>query len=515
MGKKNENQTNEFAPVVSVLGHVDHGKTTLLDKIRETGVAEREHGGITQKIGASQVEITHEGILRKITFIDTPGHEAFANMRSQGVNAADIALLIIAADDGIKPQTLESIAKILEAKIPYIVVFTKVDLEAANIERVKQEVIKEGILLEGLGGNVPYIGVSAKTGEKVQDLLDLIILVYDLSGIKKDKNTDFTGVVVDTKQDMRRGVVATIVIKAGTLKIADKIFAHGKDMGKVKAIIDTFSKNTPKAAPGDAVEALGLSDVVPSGTVLVDKQIEPVSAPTAVSLRSQPGSLPLAGAGGQSAPKVPADIMEFLKAKAQDIVPIVLKTETSAEMEAIKNSLPSTPIGSGSKIKVIYEGQGDIGVSDVLLAKDFSALIIGFNVGINSDAKLLAESEHVFNKSYRIIYELFSELSQLIVAVDTKKQEKELGRGTILASFLGTSAPILGTKVVAGRLAIGDRVRILRGEKIIGEASIVSIKKGKEDAKLVLKNDECGIMIRPEVDFAKGDAIIAYNKGSN
>ncbi|MBI4091786.1 MAG: GTP-binding protein, partial [Candidatus Levybacteria bacterium] len=403
MDKKNKNQTprhssrqaNEFAPVVSVLGHVDHGKTSLLDKIRKTGIVEREHGGITQKIGASQVEVTpfdgaqgkHEGKVRKITFIDTPGHEAFANMRSQGVNASDVALLIVAADDGIKPQTRESIAKILEAKIPYIVVFTKVDLEAANIERVKQEVIKEGILLEGLGGDIPYIGVSAKTGEKVQDLLDLIILVYDLSGIKKDKNIGFTGVVIDAKQDMRRGVVATIVIKAGTLKIADKIFSHGQDMGKVKAIIDTFGKNTREAAPGDAVEVLGLLDVVPSGTVLVYKQIEPASASTAVSLRSQPGSLSRSDRD-QSAPKVPVDIMEFLKANDHDFVPVILKTETSAEMEAIKNSLPSTPIGSGSKIKLIYESQGDIAVSDVLLAKDFSALIIGFNVGINSDARL-------------------------------------------------------------------------------------------------------------------------------
>src|SRR3990167_11455069 len=192
--QKSNIQTSIFPPVVSVLGHVDHGKTSLLDKIRETQVASREHGGITQKIGASEVEITHEGKKRQITFIDTPGHEAFANMRSQGVNAADIALLIIAADDGIKPQTQESIEKILEAKIPYIVVFTKIDLEAANIERVKQECLREGVLLEGLGGNIAYIGVSAKTGEKVQDLLDLIILVYDLSGVKKDKNTDFTGV---------------------------------------------------------------------------------------------------------------------------------------------------------------------------------------------------------------------------------------------------------------------------------------------------------------------------------
>ena len=486
MDKKNDNQTNEYAPVVSVLGHVDHGKTTLLDKIRETSIAEREHGGITQKIGASQIEITHEGRVRKITFIDTPGHEAFSNMRSQGVNASDLCLLVVASDDGVKPQTQESIEKIKEAKLPYIVVFTKIDLEAANIERVKQEITKEGILLEGLGGNIPFIGVSAKTGEKIQDLLDLIVLVYDLSGIKKDKNADFEGVVIDAKQDMRRGVTATVVIKAGTLKVADKIFAYGSVCGKIRAIIDTFGKNIKEAVPGDAIEILGLSGVLPAGSVLRDKPIE-------LAVQEQP----------KPVPSVPKDIMEFLRARDKEIVPIILKTETSAEMEAIKNSLPK-------KIKVIYEGQGDIGVSDVLLAKDFSALIIGFNVSMNSDAKILAENEHVFNKSYRIIYELLDELVQLVGAVNMKAQEKELGRGTILASFLGTSGPILGTKVDVGRLALQDRIKILRGEKIIGEASIISIKKGKEDVKQVLKNDECGIMIRPEVDFAKGDAIIAY-----
>jgi translation initiation factor IF-2 len=487
MDTKNQEPKSNFPPVLSVLGHVDHGKTSLLDSIRKTGIAKREHGGITQKIGASQIEITHEKKLRKITFIDTPGHEAFSNMRSQGVNAADIALLVIAADDGIKPQTKESIDKIKEAGIPYIVVFTKIDLETANIERVKKEVITGGILLEGLGGNVPYIGVSATTREKISDLLDLILLVYDLSGIKKDKNADFSGVVIDAKQDMKRGVAATLVIKSGTLKVADKIFAHGREAGKVRAIIDTFGKNIREATCGDAVEILGLSEVLPAGTVISTKQTGLQAKETI-----QPAIV-----------KAPMDIREFLKAREQDFVPIVLKTETSAEMEAIKDSLPS-------KIKVIYEGQGDIAVSDVLLAKDFSALIIGFNVGIATDAKLLAESENVFNKSYRIIYELLDELNQLILAVNTKAQEKELGRGTILASFLGTSGPILGTKVISGRLAVGDRVKILRGEKVIGESSIASIKKGKEDVKIAAINNECGIMIKPEVDFAKGDAIIAY-----
>ena len=230
-----ENTDNKYAPVVSVLGHVDHGKTTLLDALRKSTIASREHGGITQSIGTSEVETLHEGKNRKITFIDTPGHAAFENMRSQGVSAADIVLLIVAADDGIMPQTRESIAKILEAKIPFIVVFTKIDMPGAQIEKVKQQILGEGILLEGLGGEVPFIGVSAKTGEHIQDLLDLILLAYDLSGIKKDENRDFMGVVIDAEADKRRGIVATVIVKEGHIDVGKPLYVHGKVVGKVRA----------------------------------------------------------------------------------------------------------------------------------------------------------------------------------------------------------------------------------------------------------------------------------------
>lgn len=494
--KENNAASTEFAPVVSVLGHVDHGKTTLLDKIRKTGVASHEHGGITQKIGASQIEIEpfdgaqgkHEGRSRKITFIDTPGHEAFANMRSQGVNAGDLVLLVVAADDGIKPQTQESIGKIKEANTPCIVVFTKIDLETANIEKVRRQVIKEGILLEGLGGDVPYIGVSSKTGEKIKDLLDLILLVYDLAEIKKDKNADFMGVVIDSKLDKSRGVVATLVVKQGTITTQNDLFAHGIKIGRVRAMSDPSGKNTSTAVPGDAVEILGISAVVPAGTVLFDKQVEPTKV-----------------ADKKLTKTPPQDIMKFLEVEEPESIPVILKTETNAEMEAVKNSLPE-------KIRLIVTGQGDIGVSDILMAKDFKALVIGFNVDIDSQAKQLADTEHVFYKSYRIIYELLDELSQLILAINTKKEERELGRAQILASFVGSAGPILGVKVTEGRLAIGDKIKIMRQEKEMGEAQITSIKKGKEDVKQAPKNSECGIMIKPDVDFAPGDAIIAYSK---
>jgi translation initiation factor IF-2 len=481
--------TSTFAPVISVLGHVDHGKTSLLDKIRTSTVAEREHGGITQKIGASEIEIQHEGKVRKITFIDTPGHEAFAKMRSQGVNAADIVLLVIAADDGIKPQTKESIIKILESKTPYIVVFTKIDREEANVEKIKQQVVKDGILLESLGGNVPFIGVSSKTGEGIKELLDLIILVYDLSGIQKKSTGDFMGVVIDAKQDKRRGIIATVVVKSGKIAVGDQIYTHGRQVGKVRAITNASLKNIREAVSGDAVEVLGITEALPAGSVLFDKEVELVVVQDIKPI-----------------PQAPEDIMQFLRDVEADIVPIIIKTESSAELEALRDSLPS-------KVKVIYEGQGEISASDVLMAKDFHALVLGFNVGINREAETIAQNEKVFYKSYNIIYQLFEELEDLILTLGKKDVERELGKGEVVASFLGSSGPIIGLKVAEGRLAVGDRIRIMRAEREVGVSKIMSIKHGKEDAKIANKNTECGIMIAPEVDFAPQDVIIAYSKG--
>lgn len=481
-------QVTTYAPVVSVLGHVDHGKTTLLDKIRETGVAARETGGITQKIGASEIEIKHEGKVRKITFIDTPGHAAFENMRSQGVNAADIVLLIIAADDGVMPQTRESIIKILEAKIPFIVVFTKIDMEGANIERVKQTVVKDGILLEGLGGDVPYIGVSAKTGEKVPELLELIILAYDMNSVKKTVDSPFFGVVIDAKADRRRGIVATVVVKNGKIAVGNDLFTHGRKIGKVRALINTKGEHIKEAIPGNAVEILGATEILPAGSILFDREMELEIRPE-VALAETP----------------PLDVMAFLNAKEKDIIPIILKTETSAEMEAVINSLPE-------KVRIISSGEGEIVVSDVLMAKDFHALLVGFNVDATREAQNLALSEKIFYKSYKIIYEMLDELETLLDALNQEEAEKELGRGQILASFVGTTGAILGTKVIKGRLAVGDKIKIMRAEKLMGESVITSIKKGKADVKLAENNVECGIMIAPDIDFAPQDVIIAYSK---
>lgn len=480
-------QPTYYPPVISVLGHVDHGKTTLLDAIRKTDLAGGEAGGITQRVGASQIEIMHEGVARFITFIDTPGHEAFSNMRSQGVNAADIVLLIVAADDGIMPQTKESIEIIREAKIPFIVVITKADVPGAQIEKVKQQLLRENIFLEGLGGDVPYIAVSAKTGEKVQDLLDVILLSYDLFTTKKDMNTDFLGVVIDSKVDKRRGIVSSIVVKSGVVKITDRIFIQGKEVGKTRALINTSGGIEKTSLPGEAVEILGLTEVLPAGTLLYTKEVSGLPEVAKQAL----------------VPSAPHDLAQFFAPDKTDTIKIILKAETSAELEAVKDSI-------GENIEVVSFGQGDITANDIHLAKDFKAIVVGFHVDINKDAKTIAETDKVFYRLYNVIYEMLDELEDVQAALEAEGQEQILGRATIITSFMGTDVVILGLNVLEGKLTVNDKIRIMRGEKVVGEAKITSIKRGKQDVKDVSKGSECGIVISPELDFRPQDVVLSY-----
>lgn len=485
MEKSTESTISVYSPVVSVLGHVDHGKTSLLDRIRQSDIASGERGGITQRIGASSIEVPHEGKHRRITFIDTPGHEAFANMRSQGVTAADIALLIVASDDGVMPQTRESIEKIRESKIPFIVVFTKMDTEGANIERAKQQVAQEGVLLEGLGGDVPFISVSSKTGQNITELLDLIILIYDLSGTIKDAAKPFFGVVIESLLDKRRGVVTSLIIKQGSIKVGEKLYRFEKEVGKTKALYDTHLKPIKEAVAGDAIEIFGLTEVLDAGSLLFTTEQEQEAIVKEAKL----------------GPKK-MDASSFF-AVQQTEVSVIIKTQTAGELEAIKQSLPED-------VTILSEGQGDIAVSDILMAKDFSAIVVGFNVSVAKDARVLAENEGVFYRTYSIIYELLDELSDAASLLQEERREKVLGKASILASFQGTAEEILGLRVDEGRLRLGDTVRVERGDQIIGESTIATLKRLKEDVKEVGKNQECGATLSTPVDFRPGDVLISY-----
>lgn len=486
MDTKQTHAVSSHPPVVSVLGHVDHGKTSLLDAIRKTDQASREHGGITQRIGASEIEIDHEGVKRTITFIDTPGHEAFFTMRSQGVNASDIALLIVAADDGIKPQTKESIEKIQEAKIPYIVVITKIDLEAAQIEKAKQMLMANGVLLEGLGGDVPYIGVSSKTGEKVKDLLDLVLLVYDLHHTEKDKNKPFMGVIIDSKHDKRRGAVATVIVKNGVIKVSGKLYKHEKELGKIRALFDSNLKSVKEVGPGHAAEILGLEKVLDTGSIVNDMPQEALSI-------EKKGAAPAFSA---------QDLRSFFDQQDEEGLSVFLKTETTGEIDAIKSSLPQ-------EIKVKGEGQGEISVADILLAKDFNALVLGFNVGISKDAKSLADSEGVHYKTYTIIYELLDEMKDALLGLSTEEEVKIRGRAEIIAEFPTEVGKILGVKVLEGRLALNDPIIITRNDIELGRAKLTLLKRGKQEVKEVAKGLECGVTILPFIDFHVGDMLLS------
>jgi translation initiation factor IF-2 len=470
------------------LGHVDHGKTTLLDTIRKSNIVARESGGITQAIGASKIEVTHDGKKRFITFIDTPGHEAFSNMRSHGVSASDIILLVVAADDGIKPQTLESIEKIKASKLPYIVVITKTDAQGANIEKVKQQLLREEVLLEGLGGDVPYIGVSAKTGDKISDLLDLILIVNDLSEIYKDETEEFLGVLIEAKIDKRKGITASLVVKNGKISVGQKVYITDREIGKVRALVDTLGAQVKTAFPGDAVEILGLSEVLPAGTVLYDKMGESKKneASKAVSYTQ-------------------ADLIKMLNSQKTEKIPVIIKTQTSGEYEAVLASLPED-------VEVVFEGRGDILMSDILMAKDFGAIVVGFNVGIEKQAKILADSNKTFYRTYSIIYNLLDELKDAVELLKERRERKILGKAQILATFEGNEGQILGVRVQEGRIAVGDTIVIAKGDEETPESTIISLKQGKKDMKNAMKGTECGIMIDPPIDFTIGDMVISCSQ---
>ena len=484
--EKNIAQHLPYPPVVSVLGHVDHGKTTLLDSFRKSNIVSGEAGGITQAIGASKIEILHDGEKRQITFIDTPGHEAFSNMRSHGVSAADIVLLVVASDDGIKPQTKESIEKILASKLPYIVVITKADAQGANIEKVKQQLATEGVLLEGLGGDVPFIAVSAKTGERIPELLDLIVIVYDFSEAKKYPSTLFTGVVIEAKLDQRRGILASLIVKNGKILVGDKVYTDQKEVGKVRALIDTTGVQVKEALPGDAVEVLGLTEVLSAGSIINTLSANEAGIPAAFEK------------------KVPVDFLALLRDKKEEKLPVIIKTQTSGEFEAIRAALPDD-------IQVIFEGRGEISASDILMSRDFNAIVVGFNVDIEKQAKVLAESNNTFYRTYNIIYNLLDELNDASALLKERAQRKIFGKAQILATFEGNEGQILGVRVTEGRLAVGDKIIVKKGESESTESNIMSLKQGKKDAKEIAKGNECGIMIDPKVDFTIGDMIISYN----
>lgn len=484
MQKQSNQQSSIFPPVVAVLGHVDHGKTTLLDAIRKSTIADREVGGITQKIGASSVEIMHEGKKRSITFIDTPGHQTFSTMRSRGASAADIGILVVSAADGVKPQTKESIVALKQAGIPLIVAFTKSDLPEKQIEKAKQQVMSEGILLEGLGGDVPFIEVSAKTNKNITELLDLILLVFELNQdryAKRTKDAPFLGIIIESKLDQRSGPRATVIVKNGTINVRDEITAEDA-FGKVRQLVTDQNKQAKEASVGQAVEVLGFTKVPPVGSVVVKKGTD-----GAVIVENKMGVLEKSSLHHD-----------------EKMLSIVLIADSFGSLEAITEALPKAIIIADKKT-------GEITPSDIFLAKSTKSLVIGFHAIIKPDVQNVARTEKVLLKNYTIIYELLDELKDAMEGKALIGVEEIFGKAKVLASFPYEKTTVLGIKVLEGRVAKGDRVRIVRGEEIIGESSITSVRQGKNQISKIEEGNEGGILISPFVDFTIGDMLLCHH----
>src|SRR3990170_294139 len=459
-------------PIVVVLGHVDHGKTTLLDYIRQTNIAQKEAGGITQKIGASVVT-TKEG--KKITFIDTPGHAAFAKIRSRGAKVADIAVLVVAADDGVKPQTKEALTYILAADIPYVVAATKVDLPSASTEALRTQLEEQGVKFEGGGGDIPLVSVSAREGLGVEELLETIILVSEVHGIKGDSEGALEAVVIETGKD-NRGITASIVVREGTLSVGDEI-AAGTQKDKVRGIFDSNEKSVESVGPGQPALVLGFSEAPDVGS-----RIWKLDEKTTMANVEE----------GKKITKVKVE---------EGQVPIVLKAKNAGGLEAISGNLPK-------EIAVIFSGVGDVSEGDVFLAKSSNAKIIAFESKISNSVKKLADTEGTDIQSFSIIYKLFESLDELI----KKDQLETLGKAEVIASFPYEKKLVAGCRIMTGKISKTDSLLLVRDEKEMGKIKIISIKKGKDSVDLVKQGEECGILFTPQLDFEIGDVILSVSK---
>lgn len=470
-------------PVVTVMGHIDHGKTTILDSIRQTNIAAQETGGITQHIGAYQVEITPPGSSekKKITFIDTPGHEAFTKMRARGAMVTDIVILVVAADDGVMPQTKEAIEHARAAGVPMIVAINKIDLASADPNKVKEQLVEAGVLLEELGGDVPAVEVSAKEKKGITELLEMILLVAELAGLKADPRADFQGGVIESRLDPQTGPLATVLVKQGTLQVGDEVYWAGKKE-KVKALFDDRRKRVARALPAMPVEILGLSSVPPTGAIISREPVTP--RPSSAKKR---------------------------KTRRGKVINLLVKADTEGTKEAVIDSLKGLSLGKKAAVEIVFGGTGPVSQSDVFLAKVSEATIVGFNVDFPSPIARLAEAEGVEVKRHNLIYKLLEDLEKgFQEKLAPKPSGGLLGKGEIIARFEGTKAKIAGTKVVLGSLKPGERVRLLRDQEVVGASRIATIHHLKEAIKVAKEGRECGLTFDPPLDFKIKDIVECY-----
>ena len=490
-------------PVVCVMGHVDHGKTSLLDAIRHTHVSQKEAGGITQKIGAYVV--SSKG--RKITFLDTPGHEAFTAMRMRGANSTDIAILVVAADDGVMPQTIEAINHAKAAGVEIIVAVNKIDKPNANIERVKQELAEYELIPEDWGGQTIFVPVSAHTHEGIDDLLDMILLTADVMELKANPNRNARGVVIEAELDKGRGAVATVLVQKGTLHVGDPV-AAGSCYGKVRAMLDENGKNVKKAGPSTPVEILGLSDVPNAGEIFTAFDSEKDAHNFANTFISEEKKSLIDETRSRMSLD---DLFSKIQEGTLKELDLIVKADVQGSVEAVKTSLEKLS-NDEVIVKVIHGGVGAINESDVTLAAASNAIIIGFNVRPDAVAKQLSETEGVEIKLYNVIYNAIEDVQDAMKGMlEPVYEEKVIGHAEVRAIFKSSDVGnIAGSFVLDGTVERDCLVRITRGKDQIYEGKLISVKRFKDDVKEVKAGFECGLVFENFGDMMEGDQIEAY-----
>lgn len=474
-------------PIVTILGHVDHGKTTLLDYIRHTRLTEKEHGGITQKIGAYEIKTGIKGYRTdKITFIDTPGHEAFSKLRARGANVADLAILLIDAKDSVMPQTVESISHIKAAKIPYIVAINKIDLSEANPEKVKNELIKYDVLVEEKGGKIPALLISAKTGKGVNELLETILLFATDLNLNFNPNNPPQAYIIETKKD-KRGIVVSAVIKDGILKIGDKVYADGNE-AKIRALINDRGIMVNKVMPSTPFEILGFKQMPPVGCLIetkIKQEQKKIEKSTPIRKKIDLENL-------------------FSPSPLTKKLSLIIKTDSTGSLEAI-NSL----LSKNRQVEIVLRSVGEITKADVFLAKTTNSIIIGFGLAVSSEITNLAKQEKVIIKTYNIIYELIEELTEVTkLLLEKERKEKNLkGEAKVLATFIIEKEKVCGVEITKGKINLGDELEVYREGKFIGKTKLVSLKIRAKRVDEVKKGQEAGMIFAPQLDIIVGDVV--------
>ena len=491
-------------PVVTIMGHVNHGKTRLLDAIRQTNVMATEAGGITQHIGAYQVEVNGQ----KITFLDTPGHEAFTAMRARGAQVTDITILVVAADDGVMPQTLEAIDHAQAAGVPIVVAINKIDKPDANPEIVKQQLADAGLLVEEWGGDVVCVPISAKEKTGISELLENLLVVAEMEDLKADPSRSAVGVVIEAEMDKSKGPLATVLIQTGTLRLSDTVVV-GSTWGRVRAMFNDMGKRVRKAEPAMPVELLGLDSVPQAGDTLTsvagEHQARALIQKRQQEVQQQPSLVPKAVSLDNLFDQISAGQVKGLN--------VILKADVQGSIEPIRSSLGQLATEQ-VQVRIIHSGSGNITESDVMLAIASKGLIIGFGTGIEAGARRLADVEGVDIRSYDVIYHLVDDVDKALKGMlEPTYVEVIEGRAEVRAVFSsGRREKVAGVYVTEGKVSRGASARVWRGEQIVSESVVSSLRRFKDDVKEVASGYECGVGIKDFTDFEIGDILELFSR---